>query len=184
MTYSIGVIANVTINVEVEANSVDEAIKKADGLQYSEMEKLPIRIYSTCQVEAEDVIAKTTIAGTPLLEENNFFKVISREEYPIEFAFSNSRTGWLNEDGTVFYNEDGLTNYEFKDANDAFVFFFGYDENKPHLNEKFTYKRSKYIGNREAHPTLDGWCNRMGVRLDEEEDGSSVYTDWEEVLYE
>lgn len=39
------------------------------------------------------------------------------------------------------------------------------------------------VGCRDEHPTLDGWCNRMGIALDEDEDGSSVFSTFKRGLH-
>ena len=89
-----------------------------------------------------------------------------------EFAFSNNETGCVNEDETVFYDSEGLCQYMFANKDDAFKYFFG-DE-----DDDVPYLYSFYIGSREDHPTLDGWCKRMGIGTQEEEDGSSVWSAW------
>lgn len=123
----------------------------------------------------------TTFAGLPIATKENFFEVTNDGENPIEFAFGNNETGYVYENGTVYFNNKGIELYEFNNTNDAFAYFFG--EGKE-LSTNFVYKMSRYIGDRDTHPTLEGWCKRMGIKTLEEEDGSSVYTDWKEVTYD
>jgi len=91
-----------------------------------------------------------------------------------EFCFSNNETGKINEDGTVFYDSEGLAQYLFTSKSDAFEYLFN--------SVEVLCKHSYYIGSREDHPTLDGWCKRMGIGIqEEEEDGSSVWSAWKHI---
>jgi len=109
---------------------------------------------------------KTNIQGSIIPTEETWHLING------EFAFSNNETGCVNEDGTVFYDDGGMEQYVFSNKDDAFKFLFGTEENV------IPYLHSFYIGSREEHPTLDGWCKRMGIDTQEEEDGSSVWSDW------
>lgn len=97
-------------------------------------------------------------------------------KFPIEFGFAANETGYIYEDGTVFYDCHGLNQYMFKTRENAFDFIFGY------VGE-FEYQHSFYVGSREDHPTLDGWCIRMRIGVQDEEDGSSVFSAWKTVQY-
>ena len=94
-------------------------------------------------------------------------------KFPIEFGFEANETGYIYEDDTVFFDYRGTDQYQFKNRQDAFVYFFG--------DGKTEYQHSFYVGSRESHPTLDGWCKRMGIGVQEDEDGSSVFSAWKTV---
>lgn len=91
-----------------------------------------------------------------------------------EFAFTSSQTGMIMDDGTVFYDHEGLNHYIFKNKKVAAEYFFN--------GEKARCLHSFYIGSREQHPTLEGWCKRMGIELDEDEDGSCVFSAYKEAV--
>lgn len=107
---------------------------------------------------------ETNFQGTPVATEENWDSLNG------EFSFSNNETGSINEDGTVFYDSEGLNQYIFANKADAFEYLFE--------GAEVSHKHSFYIGSREEHPTLDGWCKRMGIGVQKEEDGSSVWSAW------
>jgi hypothetical protein len=114
-----------------------------------------------------------TIQGCIIPKEETFLTLQPENgKYPIEFGFSANETGYIYQDGTVFYDSEGTDQYIFKNRQDAFVNLFGYS------GREYEYKHSFYIGSREDHPTLDGWCIRMGIGVQDEEDGSSVFSAW------
>lgn len=140
-------------------------------------------LYSEVELQANNGKNMESFAGTPMVTKENFFEVVSGSEFPVEFAFSNNETGCVYEDGRVFFNEQGNELYEFKNTKDAYAFFFGDDEKNQDSNLNFEYKISSYIGNRDDNPTLDEICKQKGIKTLEEEDGSSVYSDWEVVKH-
>lgn len=122
-------------------------------------------------------IPEYTIQGCVIPTEETFMTLAPISgEYPIEFGFAANETGYIYEDETVFYDCHGLDQYMFKNREDAFDFIFGY-------SREFEYQHSFYVGSREDHPTLDGWCMRMGIGVQEEEDGSSVFSAWQTIIH-
>lgn len=119
-----------------------------------------------------------TFQGCAIPTEETFMLMLPKEgEYQIEFGFEPNETGYIYEDGTVFYDHQGLFQYQFKSRENALAFLFNLE------SEEFEYQQSFYVGSREDHPTLDGWCKRMGIGVQEEEDGSSVFSAWKTTLY-
>lgn len=119
-------------------------------------------------------IPEYTFQGCIIPTEETWFTLAAQNgKYPIEFGFSANETGYIYEDETVFYDSEGLNQYLFKNRQDAFVHLFG-DGNIEH-------QHSFYIGSREDHPTLEGWCKRMGIGVQEDEDGSSVFSAWKTI---
>jgi hypothetical protein len=91
-----------------------------------------------------------------------------------EFGFACNETGYIFDDGTVFYDHQGLNHYIFQNKDVAADYFFN-GKDVPCLH-------SFYIGSRDDHPTLDGWCKRMSIALDDDEDGSSVFSSYKEAI--
>lgn len=119
-----------------------------------------------------------TFQGCIIPSEETFMTLQPEDgKYPIDFGFAANKTGMIYEDGTVFYDSEGLNQYQFKTRENAFDFIFGW------YGEDFEYQHSFYVGSREDHPTLDGWCIRMGIGVQDEEDGSSVFSAWKTIKY-
>lgn len=121
--------------------------------------------------------SERTIQGIEIPNRLTFLSLtaLSPDE-PCEFAFAANETGLVYPDGRVFYDSEGTNQYCFDTKEDAYDFLFGSDELCP--PHQYEYRHSFYIGSRDLHPTLDGWCKRMGIDVQKDEDGSSVYSDW------
>jgi len=90
-----------------------------------------------------------------------------------EFCFEANVSGSWNEDGTVFFNNKGLEQYIFGNVDDFFKHLDG--EDVPHQVQY-------YMGSRDDDGNIDckeGYSEKD--KIDEKEDGSSVYTVWKDV---
>ena len=86
------------------------------------------------------------------------------------YQFSANETVDFLDDGTALFNQYGLNLFLFDNKDDAYTFLC--------RGESVECLRSDYIGSRDINPHLDEECLLKGIKILEEEDGSSVYTDW------
>ncbi len=112
-----------------------------------------------------------SFTGAIVPTERNFKSLKPKEgQAAVEFAFAFDKTGLVFDDGSVFYNYKDTNHYMFANLDDAFVYFFG--------DRNIRYQESFFVGDRSKHPTLDGWCKRLGIDIRADEDGSSVFSEW------
>ena len=110
---------------------------------------------------------KETFTGVGIATEDNCDKLNG------EFAFSNHETGCINDDGSVFYNSEGLNQYIFNSKEDAFDFLFN--------GEDVVCQHSYYVGSREDDPDLEERCLKNDIGVQKEEDGSEIWSAWKSI---
>jgi hypothetical protein len=135
-------------------------LKEEDGSEFP--------TYDEANILIEFYLTDLTFSGLSVPTKENWKYIAD------EFGFECNETGCVLEDGTVFYDHKGLDHYIFANKDIAADYFFnGMDVECQH---------SFYIGSRDEHPTLDGWCKRMGIALDTDEDGSSVFSAYKQAI--
>lgn len=87
-----------------------------------------------------------------------------------EFEFKANRTGAVNDDGSVFYNHEGVELYSFPTITDFVKKIFD--------NEPANYSVSYYIGERNDDGKITLEDNELLIThgIDNNEDGSSVFS--------
>lgn len=92
-----------------------------------------------------------------------------------DFVFRADRTGSHYEDGTVYYNYQGLVNYTFDNIFDAARYLIDSASDVPHY-------RSDAVGNRLDDGSISFWsASYSDDELDLDDDGGTVYTKPERV---
>ncbi|OGS70746.1 MAG: hypothetical protein A3F91_09545 [Flavobacteria bacterium RIFCSPLOWO2_12_FULL_35_11] len=86
----------------------------------------------------------TNMSGSTIATEDNWEKING------EFAFSENKTGCVNDDGTVFFDSKGFSQYMFKNKEDAYRFLFN--------GENVSHKYSFCVGFHYDNPRLDEQC--------------------------
>tara|TARA_B100000809_G_scaffold247039_1_gene275638 strand:+ start:1965 stop:2603 length:639 start_codon:yes stop_codon:yes gene_type:complete len=132
-------------------------------------------------LRGKDAITSTTINGVKgycpsdtrtrltYTSDDKEFLMEHIENKAIEFS-ANETGEWL-EDGTVEFNDKGLTNYIFDHIDDFISFFLNSDKNVP-------YQYQEYVGSRETGTVVLFDHVDPSTKIDDGEDGDGVYSAW------
>jgi len=90
-----------------------------------------------------------------------------------DFGFADNKTGYVHKDGSVFYDHEGLTQYLFPTILDAYEFLINGNTSKARVSD--------YLGSRDEDSLLEAQLINQNVSLNEEEDGSSIWSSFSEL---